>query len=356
MGNNENRLPDFGAAPNRDGQVTEYISGEAQGTRWFNHGRKVLFINGMANSGENHRASALALSLLQMCPVVGVFNQSGGFVLDLGQCIADKYQFHGPAARSPQQALDKAMDIESKKVTIKKSRAEIMESILERNSAGLAMFRTARRPDYRQAPIFAHSQGNLILSNALSAVAAVDGAQAIQGREIYTFGSPAVNWPSGVQVFECGFTWDPVTWLAGFDTSFSISKVGWPSGSKNPITHGFEWYVNHDPAFVVNRFRWGSFGITVSMDEEGLAKALVAMGTNMPRVRKIFEHLRDKHSSDADDVALLYVQKIQAAANSNSILQAIKADSDLRALLMQVMEEGWTSGEERKAIDLLKAL
>lgn len=349
-------MGDIASIPTQDGQLTHYINAEAQQTRWFNPTRKAIFINGMKNSGTDHRDSALALSLLQMCPVYGVFNQSGGFIKDLGQCIADKYQFDGPVARSPSEALDRAEEKQKKSTGPKKSRAQLMEDALARNPAALATFRLLRRPEMRTAPIFAHSQGNLILANALSAIAAVDGTSGLSGRQVYTFGSPTVNWPMGIKPIECGFTFDPVTWLAGFDTSFSISKLGMPNGTLNPITHGFLEYLKHDPAFVVNRFRWGSFGVTASMDEEGLADALVSMDTNIPRVQAIIEHLDKKHNSDADDVALLYVQKVQKAGNKSQIAQAIRSAPTFRKLLNRVMDEGWTSSEEKSAIAFINSL
>ena len=144
---------------------------------------------------------------------------------------------------------------------------------------------------------------------------------------------------------------DPVTFLAGFDASWTISKVGMPKGSLNPITHGFLEYIKCDLAFVVNRFRWGSLGVTFDMDEEGLADALVAMGGNTRRVLAIFEHLDDKHNSDADDVAVLYVQRIQ---KSPGLSAAVKADRPLTNLLVKVMDEGWTSNDEKKAIAFLQ--
>ena len=119
------------------------------------------------------------------------------------------------------------------------SRERVIRKELARNPAALAVFDLLRRPRWRRCDIFAHSQGNLILSNALQGIEAVDGRAAIAGRNVHSFGSPAVKWPKGLNHHEHGFTWDPVTWLAGIDASLSISKVGMPKGSLNPITHSF---------------------------------------------------------------------------------------------------------------------
>ncbi len=348
--------PDQGNPPSGDGSINTYLSGEGTSSSRFDRSRVVIFVNGMGNSPNDHRESALALSLLQMCPVIGVYNRSAGFFADLGQCIADKYQFDGPAARDPRAALDRAMGIaKSRPGGAAATRESVMIGVLERNPAAASLFRLLRKPEHRRTPIFAHSQGNLITSNTLSAIVAVDGSDAMIGRDVYTFGSPAMNWPAGVRTIECGFTWDPVTWLAGFDTSFTISKVGMPSGSLNPITHSFLEYLRHDPAFVVNRFRWGSLGVTVSMDEEGLARCLFEMGQNFERVRKIFDHLNRHHNSDADDVALEYVRLIRAAGDAGPLATAVRRDPPLRDLLIKVMDEGWTSDDEKKAIAFLRS-
>ena len=323
--------------PATDGMITEYAFQEAVSSRHFNHDRKVIFVNGMANSGEDHARSALALSWLQMCTVIGVYNKSSGAGKDFLQCIGDKNQFNGLSysARNSMQTEKAA------------------RTVLARNAAQIALFDLLRMPRNRHRHVFAHSQGNLILSNALQAIAAVDGPASMKQRMIHTFGSPAANWPQGITRFEHGFTWDPVTFLAGFDLSLSISKVGMPSGSFNPVTHGFLEYLKRDPAFVVNRFRVGGLGVTVNMDEDGLARALVAMGTNLRRVQSIFEYLNRNHNEDADDVAVRYVNQILKVP---AVKTALRKCSTLVALLVRVMDEGWTDDEEKKAIASLQSL
>jgi hypothetical protein len=340
--------------PKSDGDVNMYINHEAYQSPWFDRGAKAIFVNGMGNSAADHRESALVISLLQMCEVTGVYNQKGAFFADLVQCLGDKFQFDGPGARSASEALDRV----TRKPGNTLSRAQAMEQALARNPACASLFRILRDPLYRNAPIHAHSQGNLILSNALSAVVAVDGPGAIQGREVHSFGSPAVNWPQGFKHQEYGFTFDPVTWLAGIDFSFAISKVG-PhiyEGEGTLISHGFKVYAQNDPAFVINRFRWGSFGVTFNMDEDGLAEALVNMRANMQRIYPIFQRLDQHHNSDADDVALLYVQKLQKSPNKSVIVAALKQHEPLRKLLIKVMDEGWTTSEEKAAISFLQAV
>ena len=330
--------------PQTDGAIHQYAYNEAVKSGYFDKNRHVTFINGMNNTGRDHAESALALSWVQMCTVTGVFNQSAGGWEDFLQCVADKNQFDGPVSFSAKNAVAIG-SMFGVRTTV-----EAAEKALSRNTAQVKLFQHLRRHPRRE--IFAHSQGNLILSNALQAIAAVDGPGAVGGYRVYTFGSPAVNWPAGLTKYESGFTWDPVTFLAGFDTSWSISKVGMPKGSLNPITHGFLEYLKCDPAFTVNRFRWGSLGVTFSMDEQGLANCLAAMGINTRRVFAIFEYLNKNHTSDADDVAVLYVGHVR---KSPALTAAVKSDKPLTDLLIRVMDEGWTSDDEKKAIAFLKA-
>lgn len=327
--------------PTVDGDINEYVSNEAVASKQFDKSRKVVFINGMGNSGENHAESAVTLSLLQMATVIGVYNASAGFGKDFLQCIADKNQFDGPASLSAKSKVALGG-------LLGRTPINVAYAALARNAAQVPLFDLLRKRGNTQLEIFAHSQGNLILSNVLQAIAAVDGPAALSGYTVHTFGSPAVNWPLGLRKFEHGFTFDYVAFLAGFDATWSISKVGLPGGLD---MHGFLGYMRNDPAFVVNRYRVGGWGITFKMDEAGLADALIAMGGNIRRVSAIFAHLDKKHNSDADDVAELYVNRLR---KSPATAGAIRADGSLVALLIRILDDGWTSAGEKAAIAFLR--
>ena len=60
--------------PQSDGEINEYAYKEAVASSEFDRTRKVIFINGMLNKGQDHAESALALSWVQMCTVVGVWS------------------------------------------------------------------------------------------------------------------------------------------------------------------------------------------------------------------------------------------------------------------------------------------
>ena len=329
--------------PRFDGDINMYCHPEAvTQPEYFDDHRRVIFINGMKNSPTDHVVSAMALSFVQMCPVLGVYNKSVSGWKDFLQCIADKRQFNGPSTWMPFDLI-KQKNLAANLVT----HADAVEA-LSRNPAQVELFELLLR--YRSAEIFAHSQGNLILSNALQALHAVYG---LSGRVVHTFGSPAVHWPAGITKFEHGFTFDPVNWLSGFDETFTISKVGMPKGAGNPITHSFLEYLNNDPEFLVNRFRIGMFGATLNMDEQGLADCLLAMGSNLSRVAKIFEHLQENHTSDADDVAVLYVEGVMASQRLTSV---VRGDATLRRLLIAILSDGAVFADERKAIEFLEGL
>lgn len=339
--------------PSADGQIGVYEAEFGRG-HFYDANRRVIFINGMDNTGQDHRDSAVALSTMQMCPVIGVYNATAGAGWDLAQCIADKWQFNSPMPGDPKKAFDALCD-ELKKKNDPRSRRQIARDTVGRNPAAASLFDLILDPAISTAPIFAHSQGNLILSNALQGVAYGVGEGAIAGREIYSYGSPCRTWPKGIIRREFAFTFDAVTWLA-LTMSLEVSKIGMPSGQRLPFAHGFVTYMENDPEFFVNRRRWGGFGMTVSMDEDGLAKDLVSLGINAPRIHRVFRWLYDRHNMDVDDVALAYVTRLRKEHSGAATLKTLKRHGELFPLLIKSMAEGWTSNAEKDAIAFLKAV
>jgi len=342
--------------PNGDGDINRYVSCEGSEQSWFNRSREVVFVNGMANSPTNHKESALGLSLLQGCPVVGIYNKADGFWSDLGQCLRDKGVLV-PVQAGDFNAWDKAFTAAfevAKAAHLTHSKIEFMETFVSGNKATASLFRyvaTLTGPQRSKLKIFCHSQGNLITSNALTAVALACGKSAIQGMEVNSFGSPCRYWPPGLDRTNNAFTFDPVSWL-DYNVGFDSVKVGFTPGL---ISHGFEIYMNQDAEFVVNRFRWGSFRMTASMDEKGLAAYLAKMGNNLRRVKKVFEWLDDKHNSDADDIAMYYTRRMRED-HPEVIAALAKADPTVIKLLIKCMTEGVTFADERREITYLETL
>src|SRR3989338_11010286 len=91
-------IRDPGKLPGFDGDINLFVAPEADSLSWFDTRRRVIFVNGMANSPEDHASSARALSLLQGCPGIGVYYQSDGLCSDLGQRISAKAALSGVRA------------------------------------------------------------------------------------------------------------------------------------------------------------------------------------------------------------------------------------------------------------------
>ena len=339
-----------GAAPVNDGEVNLYLTPEGTGQRWFDASRRVIFVNGMLNSGDDHRKSALALSVLRACGVVGVYNKTDGFWRDLGQCITDKLKLSGVQSGSMfdfatwERIVEDAYRAELRRRPGLDKR-DFVGDLIKANPATHALYAlmVGRGGIDAGTPIYCHSQGNLVTSNALTAVALSMGAASVHGLVVNSYGSPARYWPAGLNRTNNAYTFDPVSWL-DLRVDLSSSKVGFKAA------HGFDTYVQQDGEFVVNRFRWGSFGMTASMDEDGLAEFCVGLGDNTPRLRGIFDRLESAHWTDSDDVALAYVNKL-----SDIRLRTLaRIDPAFIRQLVRLLKSGWTSRAEKRAIERLE--
>lgn len=343
--------------PVRDGEINEYVNANAASTRWFAGDRSVVFVNGMLNSPNDHVESAVALSMLQMCKVVGVYNRSQvsdvrrmstprAIVEDLYQCIGDKLTWDSHGVDHMAASMNTWYQSNFGSTGEAVSAVEIW---LARNPAALSLFRHLLANIGRRQTIFAHSQGNLITSNALTALHLLDDRH-LGNITVNSYASPAVFWPSGFAHNRYAYTVDLVPLVAGFGNSLDLrtSTIGGPMGV---LSHGFDNYRRDDPTFVVNRFRVGMLRMTAHMDEAGLAGALHDMGSNMPRIYAIFQRLDEVHNSDVDDVALLYVERIRS---NSSLVMAVRNHPQLRALLIRSLDEGFTTDREYAAMDVIR--
>ena len=117
--------------------------------------------------------------------------------------------------------------------------------------------------------------------------------------------------------------------------------------------------MKFDAEFTVNRFRWGSFGLTASMDEKGLAKYCVSLGANPRRLKPIFERLISGHWSDCDDVAFAYTQLMRKPANESNLKKLAKLDETFIEKLIYCLEGGtfnYTSSAEKAEVKYLQSL
>lgn len=90
-------------------------------------------------------------------------------------------------------------------------------------------------------------------------------------------------------------------------------------------------------------------------DEAGLARALYReVGINADRVNAIFLALDESYTSDADDIAVLYLEHV--FAGGGNVLEVLRLNRNLRMTLIRVMDEGWTGATERRMIARLRSL
>ncbi|MBP8932092.1 MAG: hypothetical protein KBG46_12540 [Paracoccus sp.] len=348
-----------GTVPSNDGAVTRYVSQEVVGKAWYNPAKPVIFVNGMQNSGADHQKSGLELSVMIGAPVHGVYNQSTGFFSDVFQCITDKLRLAGIQAEKAGGQTDWYKTVEAlyqleRKRSPGLTKDDFVYGMLGSNEATKALYAllVGTPGGMLGAPIYAHSQGNLITSNALTGVMLARGPAAIAGIEVHSFGSPARSWPAGLRRQSYSFTFDMVAFL-DLRGDWNSSSVGYRgSHGPNPFTHGFLYYAAHDPEFVINRFRIGGWGMTFNMDEKGLAKFCAGLGNNTKRLRSIFDRLEKHHDSDSDDVAVHYVEAL-----TDQQLGALQTtDPVFVQQLIRLLKDGFVAGDERRAIDRLKAV
>ncbi len=108
-----------------------------------------------------------------------------------------------------------------------------------------------------------------------------------------------------------------------------------------------------NPAFATGFIK--RFTSTFSTDEEKMAKALFEeCGTDMAKVRAVFRELKRNHSSDSDDVAELYINKVKA--RGGPVRNALQTDRVLIALLIRILDEGVTFPGEKACIRFLKSI
>lgn len=97
------------------------------------------------------------------------------------------------------------------------------------------------------------------------------------------------------------------------------------------------------------------FTNAVSTDEKGMADSLLnECSYELDKVYAVFVQLNDKYSTDADDVARIYVDNIRNRSNQ-LVKNAFSAHIALRKYLINILEDGWTSAEERQCIQYLQS-
>jgi hypothetical protein len=160
----------------------------------------IYFVNGIRVLPRDHAITACYLSLLIERPVVGIYNATAGlikgFVVDFLQSALDYTQNAGARLNSKNN-LNKAPTIADEQIPgFLKS---LETKYLVWNQATLTLFKELIKNRHQQQMIIAHSQGNLITSNALFVMEDVLGSAGLQKVRVYSLASPAPAWPLGLR-------------------------------------------------------------------------------------------------------------------------------------------------------------
>jgi hypothetical protein len=168
---------------------------------------RIYYVNGIQSNPRDHAVVAAYLSLLIERPVVGVYNAtagkgsmlSTGFWSDISQCLKDFTQ--NTFARPFSSAHKQPSVPESK---INEFLLNVEKKYYVWNRATLELFKQLVRHRHEKQLIVAHSQGNLITSNALFVLEDVLGSAGLSKIRVYSLASPAPAWPVSLSVVNGG--------------------------------------------------------------------------------------------------------------------------------------------------------
>ncbi len=183
----------------------------------------VFFVNGMSGNPAKFRAQACATAAVSGGPVTGVFNAGENFGADLLQCLTDKL-FSNDWLN---------LKVEAWKLLGSPSQSEIdkyvYQQLRDSNLAAASLYRELLQTSGEKR-IVAHSQGNIIMCNAVNGVYAARGAEGIKDIRLYAVASPVVFWSNAKSCLKRGaelsFANDLVTWL-GFNWGDESYLAGW---------------------------------------------------------------------------------------------------------------------------------
>lgn len=186
--------------PSDDGQVNHYdLSGSGVVSP------RIYFVNGIRVLPRDHAVTASYLSLLLERPVWGVYNKTAGVrlgsIADLVQCVFD-YAQNIKGRLGSHKNIGKAPTITE--AEIPQFLANLKKKYVVWNQATLELFRELVTHRHEMKYIVAHSQGNLITSNALFVLEDVLGSAALANVRVYSLASPAPAWPLGLRTTNGG--------------------------------------------------------------------------------------------------------------------------------------------------------
>ena len=188
--------------PIGDGDLNLYNLGRSTATV-----PRIYYVNGIQTSPQDHAITASYLSLLVERPIVGVFNLSAGkgtvtgFLADIAQCLADVLQ---NATARPFSSMNAGKPQKIPEDKINDFLLNVEKQYFVWNRATLELFKELVRHRHERQLIIAHSQGNLITSNALFVVEDVLGSGGLKNIRVYSLASPSPGWPLGLRITNGG--------------------------------------------------------------------------------------------------------------------------------------------------------
>lgn len=176
--------------PSADGELNQYNVTNSTVTH-----QKVIYVNGMQTDGRAHAKTAALISLVVERPVWGVYNSTHGFLRDGLQSGLDYLQ--NAFGRGSSGELTPNRNVPAGDVS--RLADDIISKATIWNKATPTLFRTLMRNIQSPQYIVAHSQGNLITSNALFVLQNALGSQALSKIRVYSLASPSPGWPLGLR-------------------------------------------------------------------------------------------------------------------------------------------------------------
>ena len=185
--------------PSSDGEINKYNLTQSSVMT-----PRIYYVNGIRVLGRDHAVTAALLSLLTERPIWGVYNRTAGsvsgLVFDVGQSALDYIQNAGARLGSRDLTPDKKIpDHEIPRLV-----DEVIRKSVVWNKATAALFKSVMLNRNSMQMIVAHSQGNLVTSNALFMVERFLGSAALQKVRVYSLASPSPGWPLGLRITNGG--------------------------------------------------------------------------------------------------------------------------------------------------------
>ncbi len=283
--------------PTVDGQVNLYNLGNSSAFT-----PRIYFVNGMRVLPRVHAVTASYLSLLIERPIWGVHNATAGMrigsVVDLAQCLLDYMQNAG-ARLGSRSNLNKAPRVSEEQVP--EFLANLHKNYTVWNQATLSLFKELVINRHERKMIIAHSQGNLVTSNALFVLEDVLGSASLAKVRVYSLASPSPGWPLGLRTTyggggrqENAFMNDMVALLRPHNLAKKVG-IGRFQNAGDFRTHEPSWPVSlspHDATLHIATLNFlksirNDLGLPTDMTDDFLArKARIAEGAFPEAVAK----------------------------------------------------------------------